>query len=88
MLPRRRHPAKRGAGLGICGVPAIVNTAVGVPETSVWAGQEGIVSAVSKGCHFLRGSKIRSSAQAMDFLNSRRKIFPEAVLGTESTKWT
>jgi len=58
---------------------------------SLGESRERIVRGVSKTCHFFfirRSTENRGLDQARDFLNSRRRILPDAVLGTAFTKWT
>jgi hypothetical protein len=51
---------------------------------------QGIVKGLSISCRmrqcWLRG--LTEPVHWINFLNSRRKILPEAVLGITSTKWT
>lgn len=57
---------------------------------SVEGWSEGIVRRMSKACHILMIGIVYRRAwrpvHAMDFLSSRRRIFPEGVFGTASTK--
>ena len=92
-LVPRRFP-KYAAGLNIAGTPRAENTTGALPS-NVARKRGGIVRAVSKSCHFAEWALLRfvkavtsESVYAMEFLNSRRRILPDAVLGMASTKWT